>query len=112
VNELCHLQKESEITSQEYLLDRIALFEGKVEALSALKPTLYEAIAQIEDNDTAPSCTSVESESEQYSKEQLTQNSQTQVNDSAEQPDVAENEEMLSAKEVVEHKEEADGPNT
>jgi hypothetical protein len=45
LSELCYMQKESEITSEEYLLERIALFEGKMEALRQLKPALYEAIA-------------------------------------------------------------------
>jgi hypothetical protein len=37
------------------LLDRIAKFEGKIEALRALKPTLYEAIARLESSEQSAS---------------------------------------------------------
>lgn len=46
--ELCLREKEApELSSEQYLLDRIAEFEGKVESLAALKPTLYESLAHL-----------------------------------------------------------------
>ena len=49
------MYREQSITSEEYLLERIARFEGKIEALRALKPTLYEAIAELGNSEQAAS---------------------------------------------------------
>jgi hypothetical protein len=63
VTELCYLEREHTITSEEYLLERIAKFEGKIEALKALKPTLYEAIAGLGNSEQAASAVEQETES-------------------------------------------------
>ena len=51
VNELSSFNKDCTPVSDDYLLDRIAQFESKIEALQALKPILYEAIVSLEDKD-------------------------------------------------------------
>lgn len=62
VSEQCYLEREHTITSEEYLLERIAKFEGKIEALKALKPNLYEAIAGLGCTDQAASAVVEETE--------------------------------------------------
>jgi len=50
-NELSSFNKDCTPVSDDYLLNRIAQFESKIEALQALKPNLYEAIVSLEDKD-------------------------------------------------------------
>ena len=45
------------------MLNRISQFQGTVEALQALKPTLYESLSLLSDKDQASSSTESESDS-------------------------------------------------
>jgi hypothetical protein len=71
--ELSSCDKEMSTNSDDELLNRIMQFESRVEALQALKPTLYEAISLLEDKDetTSPSNENASTSSEEQQAETI-----------------------------------------